>query len=514
MGVRRGWVLLGLAAACTGTGDTAGDTAPLPVVTDCLSWSNESVVIEAMLGSTADAVVELTNACDRPLAVTLSLPDPPAGYSLDDEDVIMDAGEAIDVRVFFAPVDPEDSSATLRAVPEDADVVDMTILGRPQGPLYSMALQGSPMRLMCEDSIDVTLTNDGVGDGQIVQLSLTGGEAGVDVTAPELPIALARGDSISFEAAVFPPVSAASVPLRLELLDQYVGLVELTESLGVDATGLRQDELAAWSAGRPVDVIVTVDRTMSEPGWKEGVTDGFGALLGALSDEGRDYRVIGLVDPSGCPIGRQKAVAPGEAHADAVSRLVGMLDLDNARGVDDALIHQPFKLVENSLVPENTQTGGCNEWRRPAAPLVTLHVTDEDDESDMSPFEHVRRLRGVSGLADRVAVYAIAGPPGGCETAREGTRLQAAADESGGQLRALCGASWTGAFSAAAKVPGDPQRVALSDPPPWEPSLRVLREGLDSVPATWDGEAAVLPRSIDREETAFTMQYVTEESCQ
>lgn len=503
---------LAVVLGCTGKAVETDETDAPELRLDCLSWSASMVSLETDRGDTVNEVVTLANDCARDLDVSVTLGGHAQLFAVTPAEASLSAGGDLQVTVTFSPDVSGDKSTTLTADSTSSDAASIEVAGHARGAEYSLAVPSDALPPLCPTPVPLTITNIGDGDGEIVVLGVTGTDVTVEADTPALPVIVPPAGTLRFDVVATLPVEAVGPALRVELIDQRIGSVELVEPLELDGAALRSERFEAWSFGRPVDVILTVDRSMSESDWRTGVEEGMVALLDTLADDSRDYKVIGLVDPSGCPLGRQEPVGRLESATEGAKRLVGMLDLDNARGVDRSLEHKPFTLIENGLLPENTRPGGCNEWRRGHAPLVTLHITDEDDQSDMTPAEHVSRLRSVVALDDRVSIYAIAGPPGGCETAAEGVRLDAASVSTGGQLRALCGAEWDRAFSAAAQIPGDPQRVPL-ETAPYEPSLYVIPDGLEGVKASWDGEAVVVPKSIDREEEGFEARYVSSEAC-
>jgi len=498
-----------LLVACTGAGtddtDAGGDTS---VPASCLQARVD-------LPDTVDGYqvveggIDLESTCDTAVRLEeVTAEDFTAEFNVGQPDSLeVPAGGAIRIPVTFTTSGANTRSETVRIRPQGLDFIRVPLSVTTLGPALELVAELEPVVRACPASLDLAVQNTGEGTARFQDLQLTLDGASLDPGVdPSGEIAPDARLSAQVDLLLHGPAT-----LSIDLDEALTGPASWDLELATDSTVERTESFPAWEAGRPLDVLLTVDREQPDldvPALEEGLR----ALLSALSSAEADYRVTGLLRDSGCPLGTAP-VTPDLGVDAGAERLSAQLDLARNREGDGAFVDAPFALTQLALDPANTGKDGCNAWIRPHASLLVVHVIPHDDASAGTVSDHVASLRARLAFDDRLAVSSIAPPPAdGCDDLPPATRLGQVASLTDGRLFALCGVDWTSAFTQLATVPGR-ENVLRLERPPHAPSLEVRVEGRLREDVTLDGTVVTLPRDVDRYRDSVEVRYVVAEAC-
>jgi hypothetical protein len=191
-----------------------------------------------------------------------------------------------------------------------------------------------------------------------------------------------------------------------------------------------------------VDVLWVVDNSTSMVQEQQGLADNFSSFFKYLTGTGADYH-IGVIstdvydaDQHGklqgaVPIISQATPDAAEVYATNVQVGIG--------GKGD---EQGFKAADLSLSEPLLSTDNAG-FLREGGYLFMIFVSDEDDHSFGEPLYYLRKFKQIKGIGNdgMVNIAAVVGDvPGGCATAKSGTRYTELAQASSGISPSVCSA--------------------------------------------------------------------------
>lgn len=504
--MKRFWICAGL-VACAGA---AEPTDPTDVVVDpdvdCISAEDALSTTLTRAGAYTGEVI-LSSTCSQPVdRVEVGLSELVVGLTaLQPASTRIEAGGELSLPLMFDATDPGSFSDTLVVSMQGQPSLEVPLLVEVAGP--ELAARATPQTLVrtCPSTLTLGLDNNAeLGEGEIRSASATleDVELGWELAAPTW---IAPGSASEAEVDVV--LLAAESTLKIEVEDGLVGLQSWDLPVLADASAERDLRLPAWTDGRPVDVLVTVDRRA--PGLDSGqVVPALAAFFQAMASMDADVLAVGLLREDGCPMGGSAVTGADPERAAEV--LAAQLDLDFNRVGETGIESRPFELVGVALDPTNTEGTGCNAWRRTEAALLVVHLMGADDASGGSVADHVASLRARVPAPDHLAIASVA-PASDCTEGGVATRLMDAASATDAVFADLCELDVEAALRGLATSPGEENLIRLPDAP-YPPSLEVLAGG-KRVDVTLDGDRIELPRSVDRIRSDIEIRYVVASAC-
>jgi len=204
-----------------------------------------------------------------------------------------------------------------------------------------------------------------------------------------------------------------------------------------------------------IDILFVIDNSRSMFPHQEALATNFARFLEHLDpdpDKGGepgevDYRIaIATTDirnQGGLLQGQPAVLRPGAGY-----NPVEVFAENVMVGIEGQALERGLQAAELALEAAGKLRGSGGErlFLRPNAFLYLIFLSDEDDNSFGEIRYFQRRFESIKGIGNEntVVVSAIAGPvPGGCETARPGTRYHELTQLTGGVLGNLCTEDWS-----------------------------------------------------------------------
>ncbi len=472
-----------LLAACAGTPD---EKPPLGSVDQgCLVVSPASVDFGVVArGSRALETLTLTNDCDGPAAELTVADVTVAGgrVALDGAAwTTLSDGETLALTLTLDAIDVGPVTDELHVTLADDSVHTVPISATVAGPVLDVASPADfgAVEVGCAGTTTLALRNAG-DEPLIVELAL--GDPTV-TTASTWPVTLAAAEELSVELNWAPAVAGS-----LSTVARVVTNDALAPDVEVALTGTATEEswrTESFPGVRPTDILVTIDQSMSGTRVDE-VRAALPAFLAAL--EGYDYRLAGVGTDDGCIGGSALYSTRDDAPEVAEERLSVQANMLAQLGYTQ-LCESPFTTLAAAI--EQDVPGGCNEGLlREDASLVTISISDEDEQSDGTDAAALALVPRVVDDPSTLRMHAIAGPyPGGCGGFGEGARFYLAATGTGGTLLPICDPIETSLLTLAEASFWFEPLLELTEPPA-EGTLTVT---IDGVPSTaWELDVSVL----------------------
>ena len=363
----RTWLVLALLAGCTGDAtDSSDQTDDTDDLDDCL------LVTDSLPGvadgyEVLDGALQLSWGCSEPGVIEdVSVEEFTAEFVVGEpgSTQLTLGGPPVEVPVTFTPSAPGVREETVVVRVSGQPELRHTWQVETRGPELTSRWSEQTLVRTCPATLEVFLDNDGSGRAILRSVATSIGGEDLD-NGLAADVGLPSGEDLSFTLAVTPEATSQTLDIAVE--EALIGAVDLPIQLDTDLSAERAETFPAWETGRPLDVLITVDRNL--PGLDvPTLQEGLGRFLESLASQDADYRVAGLLQDSGCPLGAGPVSADLPLD-DAAARLSAQLDLNHDRVGDGAFVDEPFTVVGLALAPANTAKGACNEWIRPEASL-------------------------------------------------------------------------------------------------------------------------------------------------
>ncbi len=429
-------LVLALLPACLerAKGDDSGDGTDAPAEEDtnapALQLSSNALRFPgAPLGEVATQTLTLTNVGDADLQLIDVAYEGPSTFEVQSLTTPRLApGESTALSVTFTPATTAEQRGSLRIASSDPlqPEASVALVGEGLGGLLEgpAELLFGPTALGCVDTGTAVFSNGGN-----VPLTLSGASVSAPFSINEavLPVTIDPGDTARLNVW-FAPTHPDQPTSALLVVHADTGdfTVPLTGSLA-DITVTTESFVAN---GRATDVLLSVDTSPSMAMYIPSIVSAMPDLMGALDDQGADWRVSVVSRDNGCILGSDLFIDATFSPTDAQAAVSTMIGMTGGYGTNQ---ERAFMLMESSI--DETSPGGCNEGMlRDSATLQLVAVSDEGDRSTQATLDYVRTFQGIKDDPADVAMHAI----GPCVAGTDTQRYEDAAGATGGQVYSIC----------------------------------------------------------------------------
>jgi hypothetical protein len=434
-------------------------------------------------------------------------------------------GERARLEVEYAPARAGEHRGELRIqVSDPADPVRTVPLGGAAG---EGDLRVDPNRLdfgtvppgCASAPREVRLANLGAAPLSVGQVFSTSSAFVIERAPPGLPappgggVTVPGGGTVSLEVRFRPTGLGEAGPATLRVEEAGALVPQIVDLVGRARAGTVTERFEQRAA-EAVDVLFVIDNSLSMEREQASVIANAGRFLSRLSASGADYRVgvistdmdhptcqrIQAQRPAGAPQGACGFFADGDASArDPAWRTIDPGDQPSPRAAFARVANLGLggSAREEGLAAALRATrpilrGGHNQgFLRPDAALALIFVSDEEDQSPLSPGAYVAAFRSLKGAArpERLSASAVVTTGAACAY-ETGLRYRAVAEALSGLVRPICTSDWAGVVSDLAdRALGLRASFPLAQPPV-PGSLAVFVDGARAPSDAWRFDAA------------------------
>lgn len=320
---------------------------------------------------------------------------------------------------------------------------EVDAIGEPALGASASVIEFGEVTVDCAGEQGVTLQNAGGGTLEVEAWIDGGTEGGFSLEGDAASWSLGPGETVDLPLS-YRPAALGTHTAELVLSDS-----EEQYSIFLSGTGVQGpwvEETATQADLGAIDLLLAVDSSGSMDGALSLLVEPLGAAVGRLVEAGHEP-VVGVITLDVVDVeqsGRLQALLSGsdpEGLGDAVSDAVAGLGISGAsdeHGLDavQLALDEPLRSTDNA------------GFGRPDASLVTVLISDEDDQSDVETDTFLEWYEALRAAPGEVRFNAVAGPfPGGCTvttpygvgiSAYEAPRYAATAAGSGGAVLSFC----------------------------------------------------------------------------
>ena len=300
--------------------------------------------------------------------------------------------------------------------------------------------------------IDVTITNVGLGDLEISDISFTGnGNSAFSHNGPNTQT-LATNESISLTIAFTPTLYLDyEVDLTVTSNDPDEGVATVPAS-GSGEEGAYFEEGFIQQYNPIVDVLWVIDNSGSMSGSLDSVQANFESFINEFTLLGLDYHMTVITTDMDNPDQSGKFQGPIFTSDMPQSQVVSEFLVTVDQGASGSGSERGFDAVKAALsepLLSNENAG----FLRPDASLSAIVVSDEDDDSSMSTTSFVSFFKGLKPQNTDLARFnALCGDRMGCTdfangvNATPGTKYIDATEDTLGFFSSICASNYNAAL--------------------------------------------------------------------
>jgi len=366
-------------------------------------------------------------------SASFALVDPPSDFLLAPDDAI-----AIDVQ--FSPMGSDAQIGSILVHSEDPANPEIPVDLLGTGAVPQLQIDPPDYDFLadfvgCGNNVEVHLKNVGDDDLTISAVDYADPDGQLSLeSAPALPITLAPGEQTSAWVAWDPTVEASAQGTMRVTSNDPRGVVSATqEAEGVFAT--TQNDHFDVPVDPPVDILFAIDQSCSMDAHATQLANSFSSLIQGISQVTDGWQIGVATMDDGCfNSGILTANTPNLQSVFANAVTVG----------DDysvANTEKLFAIVQSAL---SHTYSGCNAgFLRSDALLHVVVVSDEYEQSGISPSSFVSTVRSYKSSPSLVKVSGIICSPSGCGHADgSDTYYRDAVSMTGGIRLDVMGTNW------------------------------------------------------------------------
>ena len=363
----------------------------------------------------------------------------------DDEDIIIPAGEMIQVDVRYVPETFETNEGYIEIVTNDEDEgsVQVTLEGYGDAPVITVSPEDfdyGDISIGCDNEERITITNDGnlpLLVDSISQMVTQPQDIIMEFgSLPDPPWVIDPGLSLDFLVSYVPTdVGSDDSSIRIDSNDPIKPSVEVLQHGDGDIEQWYtethiQEEIPV------LDILWVVDDSGSMNRFQTNLSSNIGLFVSSFMATGADYH-IGVITTSDHFVGSLITSAdPDPASALALEVMVGIYGAGNERGIDMSI----------DALSTSASAGPGSAFFREEATLVVIYVSDEPDHSMSTYAQWLAFFDSVKPAGQFIPYGVIGDYPSGCsigsQIAQFGDGYYQLINNYGGDWYSICSSDW------------------------------------------------------------------------